>query len=271
MLRRPAPPAPRRRPVQADVRAGVKAVAGRSAAAAWIGVALPLFFLAAAAPPEASAAASDAALRALVGQILYVHNPTTVRTRGGGNLSVDLPRGQAVVLIELHGDRAILAPGPADAGLLRAYGVRRPPRYTTSPAQLTADFLPAPAWAKAREEGARPIREHWPALTADHVLKIFLGEPFVGLTEEQADEAVGRAVLVREPIAGEDGAVTWTIGRRPRAAELRVYTEARERGARARTFEEFLSTRTRAVLTFRGGVLVSIDTPEGQTPGLNWP
>ena len=70
---------------------------------------------------------------------------------------------------------------------------------------------------------------------------------------------------------GEDGAAAWRVGRRPRSAELRLYTEARERGERARTFEEFLGTCTRAVLTFKGGVVVAIDPPSGQTPGLNWP
>ena len=203
--------------------------------------------------------------------MLYVLNPTTVRTRGGGNLSVDLPRGQSVVLVSLGGDRAILAPGRADASLLRAYGVRKPPRYTATAAQVAADFVPAAEWDKAREEGVRRVRERWPALGAGQAAKIYLGEPFVGMTEEQAEEAIGRLVLAREPVPGEEGAAAWRVGRRPRSAELRLYTEARERGERARTFEEFLGTCTRAVLTFKGGVVVAIDPPSGQTPGLNWP
>jgi hypothetical protein len=215
------------------------------------------------------AAASD--LRPQVGEVLYVLNPTTVRTRGSGNLSVDLPRGQSVVLVSLGGDRAILAPSQADATMLRAYGVRKPPRYTATTAQLAADFVAAAAWDRAREEGMRRLRDRWPNLSADLAGKIFLGEPFVGMTEEQAEEAVGRLVLARGPAPGGDGAVAWTVGRRPRPAELRLYTEARERGPRARDFEDFLATRTRAVLTFRGGVLVAIDPSSGQSPGLNWP
>ena len=218
-----------------------------------------------------TAAALARDLRAQAGGVLYVLNPTTVRTRGGGNLSVDLPRGQSVVLVAVGGDRAILAPGPADVSLLRAYGVRKPPRYTASTAQVAADFVPAAEWEKAREEGVRRLRDRWPDLSADLAGRIFLGEPFVRMTEEQAEEAVGRLVLARGPVPGEDGAVAWTVGRRPRPAELRLYTEARERGARARTFEEFLAGRTRAVLRFRGGVLVAIDPPSGQTSGLNWP
>jgi hypothetical protein len=221
---------------------------------------------------QSGAAASPATdLRALAGETLYVLNPTTVRTRGSGNLSVDLSRGQSVVLVSLGGDRAILAPGPADATLLRSYGVRKLPRYTATTAQLAADFVTTPAWGRALEEGVRRLRDRWPDLSADVAGKVFLGEPFVGMTEEQAEEAVGRLVLVRGPAAGQDGAVAWTVGRRPRPAELRVYTEARERGARARSFEEFLASRTRAVLTFRGGVLVAIQSPPGQSPGLNWP
>jgi len=222
-------------------------------------------------PAGSAAAAPDAALRDLVGRILYVLNPTTVRTRGGGNLGVDLPRGQAVILVDLGGDRAILAPGPFDSGLLRAYGVRRTPRYTATQAQLAADFVPGPAWEKARDEGARRLLDRWPGLSPDQATKIFLGEAFVGMTQEQAEVAVGRVVLAREPVSGEDGTVAWKIGRRPRSAELGLYNEARERGALARTFEEFIATRTRAVLTFRGGVVAAIDPPEGQTPGLNWP
>ena len=202
--------------------------------------------------------------------MLYVLNGTAVRTVGA-SLGVDLSRGQAVVLISVSGDRAILAPGPSEASLLRAHGVRKPPRYRADTRQLASDFLGAAAWDRARREGVRRLRERWPDLTVERAGKIFLGEPFVGMTEEQAEEAVGSLVLAREPVPGEDGSFAWKVGRRPRSSELRLYTEARERGARARTFEEFLASRTRAILTFRDGVVVAIDPPEGQTSGLNWP
>ena len=117
----------------------------------------------------------------------------------------------------------------------------------------------------------RRLRDRWPDLAAPQAGKIYLGEPFVGMTEDQAEEAVGRLVLAREPATREDGTAVWMVGRRPRSAELRLYTEARERGERARTFEEFLATRTRAVLTFKDGVVAAIDPPAGQTSGLNWP
>jgi hypothetical protein len=260
VLRPQAPPAPRRHPVQAGVRAGVALVAALAAAPGTI---------AGAQAPTAPASSSD--LRALVGGTLYVLNPTTVRTRGSGNLSVDLPRGQSVVLVSLAGDRAILAPGQADATLLRAYGVRKVPHYTIPASQLAKDFGTASQWGSAREAGVRRLRERWPDLSADLAGRIFLGEPFVGMTEEQAEEAVGRLVLARQTAPGPDGAIAWTVGRSPRQAELRLYTEGRERGPRARTFEEFLATRTRAVLTFKSGALVAIDPPAGQLPGLNWP
>jgi len=202
--------------------------------------------------------------------VLYVLNPTTVSTIGG-SLSVDLLRGQAVVLVSVSGDRATLAPGHAEASLLRAHGVRKPPRYRAEAAQLAADFLSAPAWEKARRDGVRRLRERWPDLTDDAAGKIFLGEPFVGMTEEQAEEAVGRLVLSREPAPGDEGSSVWKVGRRPRSSELRLYNEARERGAPSRTFEEFLSSRTRAILKVSDGVVVAIDPPEGQSSGLNWP
>jgi hypothetical protein len=205
------------------------------------------------------------------GRVLYVLNPTVVRTRGGGNLSVDLPRGQAVVLVDRGPDRAILVPSDGDAGLLRAYGVRRVPRYTATPEQIARDFVPAAAWEKARAEGARLVRERWPALTPEQAGQIFLGWPFVGMTGDQAEEAIGRVVLAREAVPGDAGAVVWKVGRRPRSSELRLFTESRERGTRARTFEEFLATKIRALLTFRGGILAAIDPPENQTAGLNWP
>jgi hypothetical protein len=204
------------------------------------------------------------------GAVMYVLNPTIVRTRGGGNLSVDLPRGQAVVLVDRGSDRVTLALADGDAGLLRAYGVRRMPRYTATPEQIASDFVPAAAWERARSEGARRVLERWPALTLEQAGQIFIGRPFVGMTEEQAEEATGRVVLAREAVPGEAGTMAWKVGHRPRSSELRLFTESRERGVRARTFEEFLSTRVRAVLTFRGGILVSIDPPEGQTSGLNW-
>jgi len=217
-----------------------------------------------------TAAAAVAPSRDLVGQVLYVLNPTTVRTRGGG-LAVDLPRGQSVVLVDLSADRALLAPGPSDASLLRAYGVRKPPRYVATPSQIATDYLPRPAWDKARETAVRRLLDRWPDLTPDQALRIFLGQPFVGMTEAQAEEAVGSLILSREPVAGEAGAVVWKVGHRPRSSELRLYNESRERGRRAATFDGFLSTRVRAVLTLRAGVVAAIEAPEGQTAGLNWP
>jgi hypothetical protein len=91
------------------------------------------------------------------------------------------------------------------------------------------------------------------------------------MTVEQAEEAIGNVVLSRSPVSGEDGPIAWTVDRRPRSAELRVFTEALERGGRARTFDDFVATKARAVVTFRGGVLISIDPPAGQSAGLNWP
>jgi len=92
----------------------------RGAAASRLFLALPLPALAVALLLAPTAAAAAPPSRELVGQILYVLNPTTVRTRGS-SLGVDLPRGQSVVLVDLTADRALLAPGPSDASLLRAY------------------------------------------------------------------------------------------------------------------------------------------------------
>ena len=220
---------------------------------------------------DGEAAHAIASPRALVGQLLYVLNPTTVRTRGSGNIAVDLPRGQPLRLVELPGDRAILEPSDSDAGLLRAYGVRRTPRYVATLAQLKADFVSRPDWEKAREIGVRRLLERWPDLTQDQAARIFLGVPYVGMTAAQAEAAIGPLVLSREPVPGEDGALVWKVGRRPRSAELRLYNEARERGPHAHTFEEFLTTRVRAVLTLREDVVSEIDPSDGQTPGLNWP
>jgi hypothetical protein len=229
---------------------------------------LPAFAVVLLLAPTAVAAASPS--RDLVGQVLYVLNPTTVRTRGS-SLGVDLPRGQSVVLVDLTADRALLAPGPSDASLLRAYGVRKPPRYVATPTQIAADYLPRPAWEKARETAVRRLLERWPDLTPDQALRIFLGQPFVGMTEAQAEEAVGPLVLSRAPVAGESDAVAWKVGHRPRSSELRLYNESRERGRRPASFDDFLSTRVRAVLTLRTGIVAAIEAPEGQTPGLNWP
>jgi hypothetical protein len=217
-----------------------------------------------------TAAAAASPSRDLVGQVLYVLNPTTVRTRGA-SLGVDLPRGQSVVLVDLTADRALLAPGPSDASLLRAYGVRKPPRYVATPTQIAADYLPRPAWEKARETGARRLLERWPDLTPEQALRIFLGQPYVGMTEAQAEEAVGPLVLSREPVPGVAGAVAWKVDRLPRSSELRLYNESRERGRRPATFDGFLSTRVRAVLTLKAGIVATIEAPEGQTSGLNWP
>ncbi len=42
---------------------------------------------------------------------------------------------------------------------------------------------------------------------------------------------------------------------------LRQYSEGRERGNRARTFEGHLRERTRALLRIRDGLVVAIDQP----------
>ena len=237
--------------------------------------AVPLALAAALMParsPLATAPVTPADSRGIeAGSLLYAARPTTVRTRGAGNLSVDLPRGRALVVVDLRADTAILAPASHDAEMLRAHGVRRAPRYTASRRQIAADFLTAEAWAEALRDGVRRIRERFPSLTDDQAERMFLGLPWIGMTEEQAEETLGAVVLGRGPAPGRDGATAWTVGRRPRSAELRVYTEARERGRRARSFDEYLKTRIRATLRFEAGVLVAIEPPEGATPGLSWP
>jgi hypothetical protein len=230
---------------------------------------LPAVLLLTTAAP--SIAAARGAGDPVPGSILYAARPTTVRTRGGGNLSVDLPRGRAVVIVDLGPDSAVLAPAPPDAETLRTHGVRRMPRYTASRAQIAADFLTAEAWASARREGMLQVRQRFASLTDEQAERVFLGEPWIGMTEELAEETLGALVLARGPVAGRGSATAWTVGRRTRSAELRVYTEARERGARARSFDEYLKSRIRATLTFEDGLLVAIDPPEGVTPGLNWP
>src|SRR5262249_9465793 len=153
--------------VQEDARPGVSG-AGRSQARASRTLhALLLFFAVPFCVTVARAAEPTPVPRELIGQTLYVLNPTTVRTRGGGNLAVDLPRGQVVVLVSLAGDRAFLSPSPSDAGLLRAYGVRKTPRYSTTVAQLAADYLPRQAWEKSREEAVRRLLKRWPDLGED--------------------------------------------------------------------------------------------------------
>jgi hypothetical protein len=196
------------------------------------------------------------------GQILYVATPTTVRTRGAGNLSVDLPRGRALLVADVVGETLVLSPSSADADLLRAFGVRRIPRYTAALTRVGIDFLDPPAWARLRDQAVGRLRERWPALSAAEAERIFQGEPFIGMSLDQAGEAVGSLAISREPQDSSDGPVeTWRIGRRPRAAELRLYTEGRERGVGAKTFEQYLAGKTRAILRFRAGILVAIEPP----------
>ena len=182
-----------------------------------------------------------------------------MRTVRGG-MVVDLPRGRAVVLMEIEGENAILAPGPWDVDLLRQYGVRRIPRYRVPVARLHADFLARDVWERLAAEAAARLRERWPGLSGDQAARLMKGEPWVGMTVEQAEEAVGAFVFARESDGSESGEV-WRIGRRSRAAELRQYSEGRERGNRARTFEGHLQERTRALLRFRNGLVVAIELP----------
>jgi hypothetical protein len=197
-----------------------------------------------------------------LGRVIVVTRPTMVRTRGGGNVGVDLPRGRGVVLKEVDSETALLEPAPADADLLRQFGVRRVPLYTIPRARLEEDFVTEEDWSALRRESETRIRERWPSLGPLEVERILLGEPFAGMTLEQAEEAVGAIAFSRET---RDAAGTaeqvWTIGRRTRAAELRAFTERRERGLRAATFDDYLRLRTRAVLVFRSGRLEEILPP----------
>jgi len=77
-------------------------------------------------------------------------------------------------------------------------------------------------------------------------------------------------IFFREPeapvdiVEGGDGdraEETWVIGRRSRSAELRAFTERRERGLRAATFEEWLRQRARAVLRLRHGRVIAVEAP----------
>lgn len=194
------------------------------------------------------------------GSILYAGSPLSVRTVRGG-MVVDLPRGRAVLLVKIEGETAILEPGPWDADLLRQYGVRRIPRYRVPLARLHADFLSRDAWERLAEKEVVRFRERWPGLTDDLAAHLLRGEPWIGMTAGQAEEAVGAVVFARES-DGSEGRDVWRIGRRSREAELRQYSEGRERRNRARTFEDHLRERTRALLRFRDGVLVAIDLPD---------
>ena len=69
----------------------------------------------------------DGGVTGAVGRLIVAARSTMVRTKGSGNLSVDLPRGRTVVLRGISGDMALLAPAPADADILRQFGVRRVP------------------------------------------------------------------------------------------------------------------------------------------------
>jgi len=213
------------------------------------------------------------------GGLLHVARATTVRTRGSGNLSVDLPVGRAVVLVELGADDATLEPSPSDADLLRQFGVRRVPRYRVSLRQLEEDFLDAAAWSSLHAEGMERLRGRWPDLSTSDLERILLGDPYAGMTREQAEEAVGAVIFFREPSTMGGDAVTgggderverggdqadeeiWIIGRRSRAAELRAFTEGRERGLKAATFEEWLRRRARAVLRIRSGRVTAVEAP----------
>ena len=210
--------------------------------------------------PDVFTSGAPAAGLPAPGDILVAIRTTTVRTRGGGNMRVDLPRGRAVRVVEARPDGLLLEPEPADAVLLRSYGIRKTPRYTAPPAQVEADFLPRPAWVALRDAGVAAIRGRWPDLTALQGEAIFRGEPFPGMTREQAEAAVGEVILERSE-GGSGGEDTWRIGARSRSAELRLFTEGRERGLKAMSFEEYLKGRTRAVLRFRHGRLEAIDPP----------
>ncbi len=196
------------------------------------------------------------------GQIVCAARPTTVRTRGNGNLKVDVPRGRPLRVAALRGEVVILEPSPPDADLLRQFGVRKIPRYSIRRSQVEADFLPEEEWKRQRDQEVSRIRERWPALTVDQVERILLGDPWIGMTKEQAEAAVGGVLFSREERDTSDGKEeVWRIGRRPRSAELAQFTEGRERGIKARTFEEYLVLKTRALLRFRDSLLVAIEAP----------
>ena len=194
------------------------------------------------------------------GDVLVAVRATTVRTRGAGNMRVDLPRGRAVRVVGIRPDGVLLEPAPADAVLLRSFGVRRMPRYTAGRAQIEADFLSRAAWTERRAAEIAGIRARWPDLDARGAEAVFAAEPFVGMTLEQAEAAVGDLLLERAP-AGPEGAEIWRIGARGRSAELRLFTEGRDPSLKPGTFDDYLKNRTRAVLTFRDGRLAAIEAP----------
>jgi hypothetical protein len=196
------------------------------------------------------------------GAILFAGRPVGVRTLAGG-LVVDLPRGRAVKLVEFQGDTAILEPSPPDADLLRQYGVTKIPRYRISRSRLRTEFLDGDAWERLRATEIERHLARWPKLTPDQAARLVGGEPFLGMSLEQAEEALGEVVFSRSRRETARGPQTvWRIGRRSRAAELRQFTEGRERGIRTRTFEDYLLVKTRALLRFEDGILMAIERPE---------
>jgi hypothetical protein len=220
--------------------------------------------LAAAMPwhPAMAAEGDRASPEPVPGTILFAGQLVSVRTVRSG-LVVDLPRGRSLVMVEFKGDSAILEPSPPDADLLRQYGVTKIPRYRVSRSRLRTEFLDGDAWGRLRRSEIERYLAKWSALTPDQAERLVEGEPFLGMSLDQAEEALGRVLFSRRRRDTAEGSRTvWRIGRRSRAAELRQFMEGRERGIRARTFEDYLRIKTRALLRFEDGVLVAIERPE---------
>ncbi len=213
---------------------------------------------AAAAAPDQPAPSADGSEPA-PGAILVAGRPVGARTVRGG-LVVDLPRGREVAVVRIEGTDAIIEPGPHDLDLLRRYGVRRIPRYRVPLETLQESFLTGDAWKHFVEVETARLLRRWPGLSRGEAARLLRGEIWIGMTDGQAEEAIGPFVFSRET-EGSPGGVetTWRIGRRSRSAELQEFTAGRERGARARTFEQHLAAKTRSVLRFRKGVLVAIE------------
>ncbi len=133
------------------------------------------------------------------------------------------------------------------------------------------DFVSEAALAGIREAKMKEYAERWPGLTPDQALMIFSGQPFLGMTPEEAQEAVGWLVHRRSKRLTKEGEEElWEVGKRSMGAqattELKgsmisdalvgpMYRIAPPSPTLAAAAQETIGH----VLTFAGGKLVAIE------------
>jgi hypothetical protein len=130
-------------------------------------------------------------------------------------LPVEAQRGERWVVLKRGKNKVTLTFGPDDARreAIKSAGMKKLPEYEINAHIFASSFVPEYQWPEARKALASDLQRRFRDLSIEECEKIIEGELWIGMSKEQAAEAVGNRVLSKEIRESKDGkSESWRVG-----------------------------------------------------------